>query len=59
MKKYISTVQTALHCLNSSMYADIYCIMYILREGYNAIGTSIVTAHCILEMLSIYQFLSS
>ena len=33
--------------------------MYILREGYNAIGTSIVTAHCILEMFSIYQFLSS
>ena len=33
--------------------------MYILREGYNAIGTSIVTAHCILEMLSIYQFWSS
>ena len=33
--------------------------MYILREGYNAIGRSIVTAHCIHEMLSIYQFLSS
>ena len=33
--------------------------MYILREGYNAVGRSIVAAHCIHEMLSIYQFLSS
>ena len=30
----VNTIKTALHCLNSSMYAYIY----IVWEGYNAIG---------------------